>query len=128
EGGVNVNVEGKKRRKKGVKGVREEKGIDWGCGEMLALGSLLNEGTWIRLTGQDVSRGTFSHRNAVWFDNKTGRPYVPLAEYARDKSRIVIVNSLLCEFAVMGFEYGFASADPQALIVWEAQFGHFVNL
>ncbi len=94
----------------------------------LAIGSLLNEGTWIRLTGQDVSRGTFSHRNAVWFDNQSGKPFVPLAEAFKDKSRIVIVNSLLCEFAVMGFEYGFASADPAALIIWEAQFGDFVNM
>ncbi|HVT79686.1 MAG TPA: hypothetical protein VHM90_03435, partial [Phycisphaerae bacterium] len=105
-----------------------EKGIDWGGGEMLAFGSLLNEGTWIRLTGQDVSRGTFSHRNAVWFDNQTGRPYVPLAENFKDQSRFVVVNSLLCEFAAMGFEYGFASADPHALIIWEAQFGDFVNM
>ncbi len=111
-----------------LKAVTEEKGIDWGCGEMLAIGSLLNEGTWIRLTGQDVSRGTFSHRNAVWFDNNTGRPFVPLAEAFKDKSRFVVVNSLLCEFAVLGFEYGFASADPDALIIWEAQFGDFVNM
>ena len=95
---------------------------------MLAWGSLLNEGTWIRLTGQDVSRGTFSHRNAVWYDNKTGRPYVPLAEFAREKSRFVIINTMLSEFGVLGFEYGFAGADPQALVVWEAQFGDFVNM
>jgi 2-oxoglutarate dehydrogenase E1 component len=111
-----------------LKQVTEEKGIDWGCGEMLALGSLLNEGTWVRLSGQDVSRGTFSHRNAVWFDNRTGRPYVPLAEFAKDKARFVVVNSMLSEFATIGFEYGFASADPHALIVWEAQFGDFVNM
>jgi len=111
-----------------LRAVNEEKGIDWGCGEMLAYGSLLNEGTWIRLTGQDVSRGTFSHRNAVWFDTNNGRPYVPLAEHFKDKSRFVVVNSLLAEFSVLGFEYGFASADPDALIMWEAQFGDFVNM
>jgi 2-oxoglutarate dehydrogenase E1 component len=111
-----------------LKAVTEEKGIDWGGGEMLAIGSLLNEGTWVRLTGQDVSRGTFSHRNAVWFDNQTGRPYVPLAHAFRDRSRFVVVNSMLSEFAVIGFEYGFASADPHALIMWEAQFGDFVNM
>ena len=126
--GFNIHKKVAEMMEKRLKAVNEEKGIDWGCGEMLALGSLLNEGTWIRLTGQDVSRGTFSHRNAVWFDNQTGRPYVPLAEYAKDKSRIVIVNSLLTEFAVLGFEYGFASADPAALIIWEAQFGDFVNM
>jgi 2-oxoglutarate dehydrogenase E1 component len=111
-----------------LKAVTEEKGIDWGCGEMLAIGSLLNEGTWVRLTGQDVSRGTFSHRNAVWFDNETGRPYVPLANAFKDRSRFVVVNSMLSEFACLGFEYGFASADPHALIIWEAQFGDFVNM
>lgn len=111
-----------------VKAVNEEAGIDWGCAEMLAFGSLLNEGTWIRLTGQDVGRGTFSHRNAVWFDNKSGRPYVPLAEFARDKARFVIINTMLSEFGVLGFEYGFASADPEALVIWEAQFGDFVNM
>jgi len=108
--------------------VNEEKGIDWGGGEMLALGSLLHEGVWIRLTGQDVSRGTFSHRNAVWFDNKTGRPYVPLAEYAKGRSRFMIINTPLSELGVVGFEYGFASADPNALVIWEAQFGDFVNM
>jgi 2-oxoglutarate dehydrogenase E1 component len=110
-----------------LKAVTEEKGIDWGCGEMLAFGSLVNEGAWIRLAGQDVSRGTFSHRNAVWFDNNTGRPYVPLAEFSKE-GRFLVVNSMLSEFAVVGFEYGFASADPAALVIWEAQFGDFVNM
>ena len=110
------------------KSIETEKDINWGCGEMLALGSLLNEGTWIRLTGQDVSRGTFSHRNAVWFDLQSGRPHVPLATYAEGKSRFMIINTMLSEFAVVGFEYGFASADPQTLVIWEAQFGDFVNM
>ncbi|HEY4330098.1 MAG TPA: 2-oxoglutarate dehydrogenase E1 component [Phycisphaerae bacterium] len=126
--GFNIHDTVAKMMDKRLKAVTDEKGIDWGCGEMLAIGSLLNEGTWVRLTGQDVSRGTFSHRNAVWFDNQSGRPYVPLAETFKDRSRFVVVNSLLCEFAVMGFEYGFASADPHALIIWEAQFGDFVNM
>ncbi len=110
-----------------LKAVTEEKGIDWGCGEMLAYGSLLNEGTRIRLTGQDVARGTFSHRNAVWFDNQTGRPFNPLAE-AFKGTHFVVVNSMLSEFAVLGFEYGFSSTDPHTLIIWEAQFGDFVNM
>src|SRR5262249_4476000 len=77
----------------------------------------------------DVARGTFVHRNAVWFDNQTGRPYVPLANYAAERGgRFMIINSMLCEFAVVGFEYGFASADPQSMVVWEAQFGDFVNM
>jgi 2-oxoglutarate dehydrogenase E1 component len=126
--GFNIHKTVARMMENRLKAVIEEKGIDWGGGEMLAFGSLLNEGTWIRLTGQDVSRGTFSHRNAVWFDNQTGRPYVPLAENFKDQSRFVVVNSLLCEFAAMGFEYGFASADPHALIIWEAQFGDFVNM
>lgn len=128
--GFNIHKNVGKMMDNRLKAVTEEKNIDWGCGEMLAFGSLLNEGTWIRLTGQDVSRGTFSHRNAVWFDNKSGRPYVPLASYASegDKSRFMVVNSMLSEFACVGFEYGFASADPYALVVWEAQFGDFINM
>ena len=109
--------------------VNNEKGIDWGGGEMLGLGSLLYEGNWIRLTGQDVARGTFSHRNAVWFDHQSGRPYVPLAGLAAERGgRFMIINSMLSELAVVGFEYGFASADPQSLVIWEAQFGDFVNM
>jgi len=126
--GFHIHKTVQRMMEKRLKNVTEETGIDWGCGEMLAMGSLINEGTWIRLTGQDVSRGTFSHRNAVWFDNENGRPYVPLANFAVDKSRFMVVNSMLSEFAVVGFEYGFASADPHALVMWEAQFGDFVNM
>ncbi len=108
--------------------VQREHDINWGTGEMLALGSLLNDGVWIRLTGQDVSRGTFSHRNAVWYDNRSGRAHVPLAAFAEGKSRFMIINTMLSEFGVLGFEYGFSSADPDALVIWEAQFGDFVNM
>ncbi|MCL2646327.1 MAG: 2-oxoglutarate dehydrogenase E1 component [Phycisphaerales bacterium] len=114
-----------------AKQVREGKGIDWGCGEMLAYATLLNEGTWIRLSGQDVARGTFSHRHAVWFDNESGRRYVPLAAFAEEKgqgARFAVINSMLSEFATVGFEYGFAAADPHTLTIWEAQFGDFVNM
>ena len=111
-----------------MESVNSERDINWGCGEMLALGSLLHDGVWIRLTGQDVSRGTFSHRNAVWYDNRSGRPHVPLAKYAEGKSRFMIINTMLSEFGVLGFEYGFSSADPAALVIWEAQFGDFVNM
>lgn len=103
-------------------------GIDWGTGEMLAIGSLLDAGTWVRLTGQDVCRGTFSHRNAVIYDNKTGEAFSPLAAFAEQKSRFTIINTMLSELAVVGFEFGFASADPLALVMWEAQFGDFVNM
>lgn len=128
-----------------IESVDSEKEINWGCGEMLGLGTLIHEGTWIRLTGQDVGRGTFSHRNAVWFDNRTGRPFVPLANYAEQLNhakvlaggteslvtgggRFMIINTMLAELSVVGFEYGFASADPEALVIWEAQFGDFVNM
>lgn len=111
-----------------LESVEKEHDINWGCGEMLGFASLLNEGTWVRVTGQDVGRGTFSHRNAVWFDTKSGRPYVPLAALFENKSRFMIINTMLSEFGVMGFEYGFSSADPEALVIWEAQFGDFVNM
>jgi 2-oxoglutarate dehydrogenase E1 component len=107
--------------------VKTGRGIDWGNGEMLALGSLLLEGTPVRLVGQDVQRGTFSHRHAVLNDFNTGRQYVPLANLKKDQPPIAILNSMLSEEAVLGFEYGFSSADPRNLVMWEAQFGDFVN-
>ena len=111
-----------------LQAVQKGEGIDWGCAEMLAMGSLLLEGTPIRFTGQDVQRGTFSHRQAVLFDQETGDPYTPLNFIAPDQSaHLTIQNSMLSEMAVLGFEYGFASADPRNLVVWEAQFGDFVN-
>ncbi|QOV88448.1 2-oxoglutarate dehydrogenase E1 component [Humisphaera borealis] len=114
--------------KKRLDAVKAGKGIDWGCGEMLAMGSLLLEGTPIRFTGQDVQRGTFSHRQAVLFDQETGEPYTPLNFMVPDqKTHLTIQNSMLSEMAVLGFEYGFASADPRNLVIWEAQFGDFVN-
>ncbi len=108
--------------------VQQGHGIDWGCGEMLAVGSLLNEGTWVRITGQDVCRGTFGHRNAVLYDFQSGKPFTPLAQAYENKARFVIINTMLSELAVVGFEYGFASADPLTLVMWEAQFGDFVNM
>ncbi|MGH7367477.1 MAG: 2-oxoglutarate dehydrogenase E1 component [Candidatus Rokuibacteriota bacterium] len=102
-------------------------GIDWGCAETLAYGSLLLEGMPVRLSGQDSVRGTFSHRHAMLFDAETGEPCVPLNQLAADQARIEVVNSLLSEFGAVGFEYGMSSADPRRLIVWEAQFGDFVN-
>ena len=107
--------------------IRNGHGIDWGCGEMLAFGSLLMEGTPLRLTGQDVQRGTFSHRHAVLNDFTTGKQYTPLAHLKDNQPPVAILNSMLSEEAVLGFEYGFSSADPRNLVVWEAQFGDFVN-
>jgi len=111
-----------------VEAVKGGKGIDWATGEMLALGSLLLEGTPVRFTGQDVQRGTFSHRHAVLYDYETGRPYIPLNNVAPgQQANLTILNTMLSELAVVGFEYGFSSADPRNLVVWEAQFGDFVN-
>ena len=103
------------------------KPIDWGCAEMLALGSLVLEGTPIRFVGQDAQRGTFSHRHACLHDVQTGKKFYPLANMAPDQAPVIIVNTMLSELAVLGFEYGFSSADPRNLVVWEAQFGDFVN-
>ncbi len=100
---------------------------DWGCAEMWAVGSLLLEGTPVRMTGQDVERGTFSHRHAVLHDTENGELYVPLENLAPKQAKFNIVNTMLSELAVLGFEYGFSSADPRNLVVWEAQFGDFVN-
>jgi 2-oxoglutarate dehydrogenase E1 component len=108
--------------------VKTGKGIDWGTGEMLALGSLLLEGTPVRFTGQDVRRGTFSHRHAVLFDYNNGTPYFPLNNVGKDQqAKLTILNTMLSELAVLGFEYGYSSGDPRNLVIWEAQFGDFVN-
>jgi 2-oxoglutarate dehydrogenase E1 component len=110
-----------------LESVRKGDGIDWGCGEMLALGSMLVEGTPVRFTGQDVQRGTFSHRHAVLHDYRTGTKYIPLNHLAEKQAKLTIMNTMLSELAVLGFEYGFSSADPRNLVIWEAQFGDFVN-
>ncbi len=107
--------------------VERGEGIDWGCGEMLAYGSLLLEGVPVRLSGQDSIRGTFTHRHAMLFDAETGAPYAPLNHLADGQAQIELVNSPLSEFGVVGFEYGMASADPRRLVIWEAQFGDFAN-
>ncbi|MBV8780952.1 MAG: 2-oxoglutarate dehydrogenase E1 component, partial [Phycisphaerae bacterium] len=112
---------------KRVEMVNSGKDIDWGCAEMLAFGSLLLEGTNVRLTGQDVERGTFSHRHVALFDYQSNEKYLPLSRLAEGKGRIAVINSMLSEFAVLGFEWGYASADPRNLVMWEAQFGDFVN-
>ena len=101
--------------------------IDWGCAELWAIGSLLLEGFGVRLTGQDVERGTFSHRHAVLRDFESGTRHVPLEHLAEEQGRFTTVNTMLSELAVLGFEYGFSSADPHTLVLWEAQFGDFAN-
>ncbi len=105
--------------------------LDWGMAEALAFASLLTEGHGVRLTGQDSGRGTFSHRHAVLHDQMRERRedgiYIPLQNLAPDQAHFLIVDSLLSEEAVLGFEYGYASASPQELVIWEAQFGDFAN-
>ena len=102
-------------------------GIDWGFGELLAFGSLLMEGTPIRLAGQDSRRGTFVQRHAVLIDKSTGAEWTPLANLAEGQARLWIYDSLLSEYAAMGFEYGYSVERPDALVLWEAQFGDFAD-
>ena len=104
-----------------------EGGIDWGQGEGLALASLLTEGIPIRLSGQDTERGTFSHRHAMLHDQRTGETHAPIQHLPDAAASIEIYNSPLSEYACLGFEYGYAVAAPDALVLWEAQFGDFVN-
>jgi multifunctional 2-oxoglutarate metabolism enzyme len=106
---------------------REEGEVDWATGEALAFGSLLLEGTDIRISGQDSRRGTFSQRHAVLVDNETEADWAPLAHLDPDQAKFWIYDSLLSEYAAMGFEYGYSVANREALVVWEAQFGDFVN-
>ncbi len=102
-------------------------GIDWAMAESLAFGTLVNEGFPVRLSGQDVERGTFSQRHAVLVDQQTEKKYTPVNHIAKGQAKIEIVNSMLSEEAVLGFEYGFSLAEPMALVLWEAQFGDFAN-
>ncbi|HWS58512.1 MAG TPA: multifunctional oxoglutarate decarboxylase/oxoglutarate dehydrogenase thiamine pyrophosphate-binding subunit/dihydrolipoyllysine-residue succinyltransferase subunit, partial [Actinotalea sp.] len=104
-----------------------EGGIDWGYGELLAFGSLLLEGTPVRLAGQDSRRGTFVQRHAVLHDRVTGAEWTPLVYLSADQAKFWIYDSALSEFAALGFEYGYSVERPDALVLWEAQFGDFVN-
>jgi 2-oxoglutarate dehydrogenase E1 component len=101
--------------------------IDWGTAEALAFGSLLIEGTPVRLTGQDTVRGTFSHRHAAFTDTQTGEEWTPLVKLAPEKAKFQIYDSPLSEAGALGFEYGYSVAAPGILVLWEAQFGDFVN-
>lgn len=101
--------------------------IDWATGELMAYASLLLEGNDVRMSGQDVQRGTFSHRHAVIHDEVTNTPHNRLNFISNDQAPFRIFNSLLSEYAVLGFEYGYAMANPHALVIWEAQFGDFCN-
>ncbi|MDQ4033529.1 MAG: multifunctional oxoglutarate decarboxylase/oxoglutarate dehydrogenase thiamine pyrophosphate-binding subunit/dihydrolipoyllysine-residue succinyltransferase subunit [Actinomycetota bacterium] len=104
-----------------------EGGIDWAFAELLALGSLCMDGRMVRLSGQDTRRGTFVQRHSVLIDRKTGAEYTPLMNLADDQAKFLAYDSALSEFAAVGFEYGYSVANPDALVLWEAQFGDFVN-
>ncbi|MFH5878015.1 multifunctional oxoglutarate decarboxylase/oxoglutarate dehydrogenase thiamine pyrophosphate-binding subunit/dihydrolipoyllysine-residue succinyltransferase subunit [Arthrobacter sp. NA-172] len=104
-----------------------EGGIDWGFGEIAAFGSLSMEGVPVRLAGQDSRRGTFVQRHAVFHDRANGSQWMPLANLSDDQAKLWIYDSLLSEYAAMGFEYGYSVERPDALVLWEAQFGDFVN-
>ncbi|NRB65674.1 MAG: 2-oxoglutarate dehydrogenase E1 component, partial [Saprospiraceae bacterium] len=116
-----------KRLFKGKTKLLDQNKLDWAMGELMAYGSILAEGKDVRMSGQDVRRGTFSHRHAVLYDNETFQPVNRLDGIAEKQGKFRIFNSLLSEFAVLGFEYGYSLATPDALVVWEAQFGDFYN-
>jgi 2-oxoglutarate dehydrogenase E1 component len=106
---------------------RGERPLDWGTAEAAAFASLLNQGVPVRMTGQDVARGTFAHRHAVIFDVNDGRTYTPLAHLSPKQPRVQLYNSPLSEAGVMSFEWGYSLDLPEGLIIWEAQFGDFCN-
>jgi 2-oxoglutarate dehydrogenase E1 component len=109
------------------KALESGEGIDWSTGEALAFGTLCGEGTFVRLSGQDSGRGTFSQRHAVLVDQQTEDRYVPLNHVRDGQAAFEVIDSPLSEAAVLGFEYGYSLAEPHALVLWEAQFGDFVN-
>jgi 2-oxoglutarate dehydrogenase E1 component len=107
--------------------IEGEQPLDWGCAETLAYATLLEDGYSVRLTGQDTGRGTFFHRHAVLHDQNSGATWVPLQHVADPQPRVQVIDSVLSEEAVMGFEYGYATTEPAALVIWEAQYGDFAN-
>lgn len=111
-----------------VKMMAGEQPLDWGCAETLAYAALLYEGHAVRFTGEDARRGTFFHRHAALFDQKTGECYMPLLHISSEQPHMQIYDSLLSETGALGYEYGYSSADPKSLVIWEAQFGDFANV
>jgi 2-oxoglutarate dehydrogenase E1 component len=110
-----------------IKLMEAEQKVDWATAELMAYGSLLIDGNIVRMSGQDVQRGTFSHRHAVIRDEQTNKGHNRLNHFTEGQEKFRIYNSLLSEYGVLGFEYGYAMANPNALVIWEAQFGDFCN-
>lgn len=110
-----------------LKTVEEGKNVDWSTAEAIAFGALVKEGYHVRVSGEDVERGTFSQRHAVLHDQESESTYTPLKHVGEDSDKFVISNSSLSEYGVMGFEYGYSLTSPDALVIWEAQFGDFAN-
>jgi 2-oxoglutarate dehydrogenase E1 component len=125
--GFNINRKITRQLKAKAKMLESGAGIDWATGEALAFGTLLVEGHPVRLSGEDSNRGTFSQRHAAWIDQETEARYVPLANIKSGQARFEVIDSPLSEFGVLGFEYGYAMDEPNALVLWEAQFGDFAN-
>ncbi|MBC7885552.1 MAG: 2-oxoglutarate dehydrogenase E1 component [Saprospiraceae bacterium] len=115
------------RLQKSKQDLLDKKMLDWSFAELMAYASLMLEGKNVRMSGQDVKRGTFSHRHAIFFDEKTNEEYNRLSTLEGAKGKFMIYNSLLSEFAVLGFEYGYSQSSPDHLAIWEAQFGDFYN-
>lgn len=113
--------------KRRVETIEKGEEIDWASAEMIAFASLLVEGTSVRLSGQDCQRGTFSQRHSVLVDVKTGEQFIPLNALNEEQARFFVYDSMLSENAVLGFEYGYSTVSPNALVIWEAQFGDFAN-
>lgn len=125
--GFNLNRKIARRLPAQLEIIQERGEVDWALAELLAYGTLLDEGLPVRLSGQDSIRGTFSHRHAGWFDTKDGEKFFPLNNISKDQASFCAYNSMLSEAAVLGFDYGYALVEPNMLVIWEAQFGDFAN-
>ena len=125
--GFNIHSKVKRLVEERTKMVESGGKVDWGMGEHLAFASLLWEGRHLRLAGQDSRRGTFSQRHAMWVDQRSDERYFPLSHLNEKQGKFEVYDSLLSEFAGLGFEFGYSLAYPSALVIWEAQFGDFVN-
>jgi 2-oxoglutarate dehydrogenase E1 component len=123
----NINSKVKRIIKTRVDTVLAEEGLDWSMGEHLAFATLLKDGYGVRLSGQDCRRGTFSHRHSVFIDQENEKRYTPLNHLKDVHKKFEVIDSSLSEFAILGFEYGYSQAEPNALTIWEAQFGDFAN-